>query len=280
MVGHQSIKHAGVSVIHALAVLGLFTATGDIFFVLNVGGLTVRYTQLMLLVAVALFLLTRTSAVIRLPPGIPYLLVIFGLNLAFIPNAPFLSRNIAYEITFFFNIMLILFYTNYYGISPERLHSLLRWYVWSFIFVACFGLLQFAVGLFGISLLTSQWFIANRFPRINGFSYEPSFFALYLMCGWVALAVLADSSSKIISRRLVVWSLILLSVTIVLSTSRSAIAMMYGVLILFSGTWLLKAIGGRRIGKIRWALASVGLAAPVLIFLYLLNYQYEFLRYL
>ncbi len=265
---------SGTSAIHVLAILGLFTATGDVFFVFQLGGLTVRYTQIFLLAAVALFLTQHGGAGFKKPLGVAYLLVVFGLNLAFLPNSPFFNRNVAYAIALFFNILTIIFYTNYYGVSEIRLRSLLRWYIRSFLFVGAFGLLQFLSGLAGKSLLTQQWLVEGRLPRLNGFSYEPSYFALYIMSGWITLVLLLDHGSKIVSRRTLITGVCLLSAVEILSTSRSGLAMMYAVFIAFCLAWIYRAYQGERIGRVRKSIGIAGFLGPAVLVAYISIYQF------
>ncbi|WP_211220205.1 O-antigen ligase family protein [Rudanella lutea] len=60
----------------------------------------------------------------------------------------------------------------------------IRLYLISFIGCSLFGFLQLLFGVFGYSLLVEQWWIEGRLPRLNGFSYEPSYYSTYLLIGF------------------------------------------------------------------------------------------------
>jgi hypothetical protein len=62
------------------------------------------------------------------------------------------------------------------------------------VFVAGFGIVQFVLPIAGgPALLVEQWWLPGRVPRVNGFSYEPSYYATYLIMGLVCLGSLRRS---------------------------------------------------------------------------------------
>ena len=75
-----------------------------------------------------------------------------------------------------------------------NLQILLKLYLASYAFVAAFGIVQFISPILGgPALLVEQWWLPGRVPRVNGFSYEPSYFATYLIMGLVCLGSLRRS---------------------------------------------------------------------------------------
>ncbi|MDX2190393.1 MAG: hypothetical protein SFY32_11065 [Bacteroidota bacterium] len=100
-------------------------------------------------------------------------------------------------------------------------NDLVRIYINSFYLISLFGLLQFALGLFGINLFVQQWWAAN-IPRINGFSYEPSFFATYLIIGWSILFYLYYNKIKVVTSQN--FKFYVITLTLLLSSSRTGIA--------------------------------------------------------
>jgi hypothetical protein len=100
-------------------------------------------------------------------------------------------------------------------------------YIYSFYYVSIFGVIQFILGLSGYDLLVSQWWIKGIFPRINGFSYEPSYFTTYLIIGWGICFYLNFTKekhdlNKLVNFKRVLW---VISITIIMSTSRMGIAL-------------------------------------------------------
>jgi len=162
--------------------------------------------------------------------------------------------------------LLVFVYSDYYGSSEKNLVSLVRWYLISCLCVALFGVVQFFAGIEGHELLITQWLIYKQIPRLNGISYEPSYFAIYMIGAWGTVAVLLDYNvQSILPRRTLQAALVLLTTVIVLSTSRSGIAACYGGFVLFAGYWLLQAIKGRRIGAWRYWLMFIGIGLPLVV---------------
>jgi len=99
----------------------------------------------------------------------------------------------------------------------------MRIYLLSYIFVGLFGLLQFATPLLGLpGILVQQWLLHGKFARINGFSFEPSYYATYMMMGWIMLLELRISKARITNGRLWRWATVAVTATLLLSSSRSA----------------------------------------------------------
>jgi hypothetical protein len=68
--------------------------------------------------------------------------------------------------------------------------------------------------------------IPGWWPRINGFSYEPSYFATYLIMGWVLSAWLLEQRSEILPRKGVFRTFAFTTAALILATSRLGWAMM------------------------------------------------------
>jgi hypothetical protein len=83
---------------------------------------------------------------------------------------------------------------NLFANDAGNLQTLLKLYLASFAFVAGFGIVQFISPILGgPALLVEQWWLPGRVPRVNGFSYEPSYYATYLIMGLVCLGSLRRS---------------------------------------------------------------------------------------
>ncbi|WP_192579104.1 O-antigen ligase family protein [Fibrisoma limi] len=160
---------------------------------LRIGGYSFRFVFLLILI-LALLLFYELWSNQR-----PFQLKLLGHNyllgwmlflFLFIPNTTLLGRNIGYMVWLTILVIFISVVPHYIK-TESHIQWTLKWYLRSFLFVGLFGLTQFIAGLFGISLLTQQTWHDNL-ARINGFSYEPSYFAMYMLLGWgTALSLLS-----------------------------------------------------------------------------------------
>jgi hypothetical protein len=124
--------------------------------------------------------------------------------------------------------------------NGKHFEWVMRWYLLSYVILAGIGLVQFTLPLIGLpSFDVMQWWIHGRLARINGFTYEPSFYATYMIMGWVTLLELRHSRSPIVAHPRWKYATILLTVVLILSSSRTAIVMMIveGTLRVFGAVW-------------------------------------------
>jgi hypothetical protein len=96
-------------------------------------------------------------------------------------------------------------------------------YLISYVFIAFFGLFQLVSPSLHLgTYLVTEWILRGKIPRINGFCYEPSYFATYVMMGWIMLVDLRASKARIIEGRTWKWLTIIVGLALFLSTSKSA----------------------------------------------------------
>jgi hypothetical protein len=126
--------------------------------------------------------------------------------------------------------------------TRDRLNWLMATYLYSFAFVAAFGILQFIAGVFDWDLLLQDRFFSGL-PRVNGFSFEPSYFATYMLTGLAFALGLLATGSKAVNRRILSCLALTMAVAIVLSTSRIGWAMLA---LLCAGAVLAIALVGNR----------------------------------
>jgi hypothetical protein len=114
--------------------------------------------------------------------------------------------------------------------NKEFFLQIFKFYIKSFYIVSLFGLLQFLLGLKGIDLLISQWWIVGILPRINGFSYEPSFFSTYLVIGWgICFYLYLTKNKHSLYKNLKIPRVLgIISLSIILSSSRIGIGVIGG----------------------------------------------------
>lgn len=238
------------------------TASGDIFFVLKVGGLNVRLGQLLFafLILISLPTIIRADKIIW-PTGFSYFLIVLAIATAFVPNSPFLTRNIGYLFWSFLSAASVFILTQLYGRVRYSFFVIFKAYIYSFIFPALFGLFQFAAGMWGKEVLVTQWLVPGRVVRINGFSYEPSYFSLYESLGWVtSLVLLFEGGAGLFNRKFLSLTFMLITISLLLSTSKTAILMIFGVAFFWAFFVLTKFLVGRRV-KVLGLLAAASIPA-------------------
>lgn len=205
--------------------LGVFTVSFDIFLVLNLG-FNFRFAQIAwgLPIAAATLLALLNRRLIR-PVGFKALWLWFVCIVVFIPNAALLSRGIGYAFWLGYNVALILA-TCYLFKDLNKLRDLVGVYLTSFIGLSWFGLLQFAASLLRLQAPFVVQYWPHQIARINGFSYEPSYYASYLLLGWVLSAYLLKRKSPLFSQRFLQTAYYSTTLALILSSSRMGWIMM------------------------------------------------------
>lgn len=206
---------------------GLLTASFDVFLVVDAGGFTLRIHQLLLALAVLSALqLTWRQQPIRLPLAIGWLMLWVTFILAFIPNTVYLARSAGYGFWLVLDVFIILATVQLFG-NRKWIDTLLRAYLGVFVFVGGFGLLQLLLGVAHLPTpFVKQWLIGGIWPRLNGFSYEPSYFSTYMLMGWVFSAWLIERRTYVLGPVLTRVSFVVCTLAMVLSTSRIGWVMM------------------------------------------------------
>src|SRR5690606_6216087 len=119
-----------------------------------------------------------------------------------------------------FNLLMILTFTNLLN-TKKRIWNAFKLYVGSFLIIGLFGIFQFFAPIIGLGApLIRQWWMVDVFPRVNGFSYEPSYFASYMLIGWVISFYLYRYKSTLYTRNVTLLIFIVCSLSMILSSSR------------------------------------------------------------
>jgi hypothetical protein len=221
------------------AILILCTSSFDIFLVVNAGG-NYRFCQIILPLLVALAII-KASRGHRIPTlGGVGLCLWFLFQMAFIPATDFWPKSLGYCLWLSLDIGLMFAFVQLFSQDPPTLRTLMRWYLHSFAFIAAFGIFQFALPLLGLpGILIQQWWVPDALARVNGFSYEPSYFACYLLIGFVLVGSLRRARSTLLSRRALLTIYCLIAAAIVLSSSRLGIVFLLAdVLVTQIRPWL------------------------------------------
>ena len=165
----------------------VLTSSFDIFLVLDIGGFTVRCTQLfqMALILLAAFHILRERKLFW-PKGYGFLVGFVAVNLLCTFHTILPKWNLAYNAWLILCAAAIWAVTALYAGRAERM---LQLYVFSFYAMAIWGCIQFILGFTGLSQwMITQWWIEG-FPRVNGFTYEPSYYATYMIMGYLFVQV-------------------------------------------------------------------------------------------
>ena len=210
------------------------TASFDIFMVFPILGFNFRFTQILTLFLGCYWLIIiMKNKFIKIPLGSISLLIWILFIYITIPHTTFLLRNVGYAFWITLNVILIFSIVHFVN-SKEKLILVFKWYIYSFLFVSLFGILQFILGILGfLPPFVTQWWVYGSLPRVNGFSYEPSYYATYLITGWVILSYLAfEGKIKIFSKKQIWIIYFIITISLILSSSRMGILIM--------GVWLLR----------------------------------------
>jgi hypothetical protein len=185
-------------------------------------GATLHLAQgLSVLIVIAAMAHMVQTGYILLPRGGTALLLWMGVQ------AILLSQSGALVVGLQFFVLLLLVVATFFGVvqlygQSDRIESLMRVYMGSYVFVGLFGLLQFVLPLLGFPTpLVKQWIVHGKLARINGFNYEPSFYATYLMMGWIMMVELRYSKAAIAQGRLWKWATICLTLSLLFSSSKT-----------------------------------------------------------
>jgi hypothetical protein len=246
-----------------IAILIPLTSSFDIFLIINAGG-NFRFCQIigLALGGLAILKIRRRKQIGVL--GLPPLLLWFLVQCAFLPVSNFWPKSVAYCLWLAFNIGLMSSYVQLFADDASALRTVLRWYIYSFAIVASLGIVQFALPAVGLpGILVTQWWIPGVLPRANGFSYEPSYFATYLLIGFVFVSSLWNAGSSLLPRRVLRTTYWLLAVGIVLSSSRMGTAFLILEIVLSQSRPWLDAAGD--LARLRISRSKIRALAPSIV---------------
>jgi hypothetical protein len=233
--------------VHWIVAVCLFTASCDTVLNFDLGG-SLRLCQiLMILVCFAGLASAIQNGSILWPRGSTSLMVWMLIQALLIPLSGVVSISLEFYALLFFMVCGIFAFVQLYGDS-DRVESLLRVYMLSYVVIAVYGLVQFIVPLLGLTavenLIERQWIVHGKIARINGFSFEPSYFATYLVMGWIMLVELRVSRAKIASGRRWMYATLIVSAALFLSTSKTAWIIMAVELVARLFPFLKRSVAG------------------------------------
>jgi O-antigen ligase len=247
----------------ALCMLTMVFASGDLWPVLNIG-FTFRFAQLFALGALFVLLAVAPMVKLRNFAGARWMFAYCAWVFVTLPFSLYPERSSAYAFWTVTDALIIATFAQYFA-SPQDFRTLLRWYVFSFIILALFGLLQFTLSLFGRDLFVSEWWIEGRLARINGLSYEPSYYATYMVPGWVLSLYLLEKKNAVVSTRIVKACAWLTTVVLIACSSRTGWMMMSAWLALRGGLFLWRTSMSGRVSTIAAGRIGLGVVACTML---------------
>ncbi len=201
----------------------LFTSSFDIFLNFKVFGFSLRFSYIIIFLFLFInsYRLFLGQLYLRFIGIFSFLIWTFFLIL-FVSNTTLIGRNVGYLLWHGCHFLFILFLANVIE-NQNQFYRLLRVYIYSFVFVGVVGIIQFFFGIVGVNFFIEQWWFTNVLPRVNGFSYEPSYYATYMLIPWTMMFILLVKNIYLFSRRKSILMFSVISVSILLSTSRMGI---------------------------------------------------------
>ena len=257
------------------------TVSFDIFLTFNLFGFTFRFSQVVsfILMIVMAAKCLKTGILIKSLGFGAFMIWFFFLMFATF-NTPLVKMNFVYHLWLMFDFVIVLVMVNLFG-EKERFNKVLKLYLLSFVIMAIVGLVQFILPVLGFPpLFVKQWWIRDVLPRINGFSYEPSYYATYMLIGWVIFRILFKYRKDYFKEydRDILISFILITSAMIISSSRMGILMIAVFEMLNLGRKILKVMRTTRLTKraIRnFGYGAIGFAILILIIVIINNYFYD-----
>lgn len=191
-------KYNKLQLTYVITAIILLTSSFDIFAVFEVAGMTFRISQIFALLG---FFLLLFKGKISMPIGYQSLFIWILLQAIFVVRSPNIPIAVGYLFWLILDVLLIIFFQNSFQ-SKSKVDRLLRLYIFSFVVIAMLGLLQWALSILGINFyLTQATFNGTRIPRLNGFTYEPSYYSTYLLPGWIIIMYLMETGSDLFTSK-------------------------------------------------------------------------------
>jgi O-antigen ligase len=207
-----------------LLLLIIVFISSDVFLAIELSGATIRFSYILFLLLFILWIIYLVfNRGTRIPLDrsyIPLFLFCFISAISSL-NSVFPLKSLIYALWTVFSALTIVFlvwFSRNNGLF--NLNWLLKVYFYSYMAIAIFGLYQILLP-FIIGKKTpfiDQWWIKPTFARINGLSYEPSFFASYMLMGCFIWFIMWIRDNDFIKNRGIILSTI--GVVLFLSSSR------------------------------------------------------------
>lgn len=222
------------NVLFVLTALIIISCSYDIFLQVKISNFNIRFSVICMILSIFFYFLkiaiNRDTKVSMVAPLSLFLWI--ATLVAFVGNTNFISRNILYLIWLMIYVLFI--FTMNQLSDPRYFIRIFRIYIYSFGFLGAIGIMQFLLFfIFKIDFYVEQVF-ALGLPRINGFSYEPSYFATFMLTGFVMNLYLINHKSQYFKFKHLLINQFFIFVSILLSTSKMVVPLVIAILLLTS----------------------------------------------
>ena len=209
---------------HALVLLAIVTSSFDVLLIFDLGG-TVRLSQLLtiLFIVAAMSWIVQQKRVLWPRGGASLVLfMVFQAVLMLQWSGVVFVLSVQVFMLLLLSVLGIFAMLQLYGDS-RYVEKLMRGYLLSFVAIAAFGMFQWVAPALHLGHpFIRQWIRYGILPRLNGLSYEPSYFATYMIMGFIMLVDLRVTRAKLTAGRRWFWATVLVSAVFFLSTSKTA----------------------------------------------------------
>jgi O-antigen ligase len=205
----------------------------DIVLNLQIGGFSFRFVYVIILISCLVYTIQAAyqgKFIVRFLSIWPFLIWVSFL-IVFIPNTPLWERNVGYILWLIIHFLYIIVTSNNCD-TRDTLVKFVQLYLTAYLLISFLGLTQFTLGILGIDFFVKQWWIEGRFPRLNGFSYEPSYYATYLIIGFSTSYYLFRKQVYIFGQ-LPKYTSLFTFLAIILSTSRMGLLVVLAEILFF-----------------------------------------------
>lgn len=207
-----------------LLLLIIVFISSDIFLTIEISGATVRFSYILFFILFILWIIyifmTKSYDIPVDRTYLPLILFCFISCLSSL-NSAFPVKSLIYTLWTIFYVITIVFLIWFSRNNRlKNLDWMLKVYFYSYLFISFFGfyqiLLPFIIG--NKTPLVMQWWREYSLARINAFSYEPSYFATYMLMGLFIWFILWIRRSDFINYKGI--TVIAIGIIIFLSSSR------------------------------------------------------------
>lgn len=192
-------------------------ASFDIFLTVDIAGYTFRIAQVFLIIGILLYIFNiYKTHEIYLPISYKPMFVWIALQCISIVNSPNKRNAILYFCWLIMDIFIIFIIQHYF---IDKIDKIIRFYLFSMTVIGLLGICQWILALAGIKVLYTTGMF-GAIPRINGFCFEPSYYATYLLPGWVICIYLLEKASIFVKKKILAFDTIVLTIALILCGSR------------------------------------------------------------
>jgi len=268
----------GSSIINALIWFSILTASCDIVLAFEVAGLTVRVSQLVSMSVMFFFLLRIIRfGNVKILSAYYNLLIVIVFNTICILRSKTIFNAVGYDLWLLFDCIQVLTFT-YFLSKQETIYTIIRKYIICFDALAVVGFVQFALQFVGINFFVTQY---NDLHRSNGFSFEPSFYATYMIMGSIiCLYLLERRNYMCMKRRNLMISTVMNVGAVVISTSRMGLLVLL-IYIVYRGIMCLRIYIHKRASVIRilFTLMPIMVGIGLILFIIAVEFQVPFVMH-